>query len=437
MIRIKVNTPTTPAAIHDQYQSGPEVSLTLETPLSKPRPEIFLFEQDVSNNDPANTAKRAGIRRVRRIHEEYPSHSRTASLAGTVPSVGSITGNFQNESPLHPAAAEFLNDAFARGWADPSKVHQDSRKTALLLNEAKELISSHLRIRMDQLNFLADPSLGYNLGISGMINSGTKLFYGATDRSEVFAIANVNDAQVLPVDLNGYINYPSARINDLLAWQSINGETGIIARPPVDFSGKVFADCTADPGLNPLPIDWSTALWDSRSWQGPTGLGVFALADRNTWRNPLPHNDSNISSNSFSVPLAIASAVALDHFLKDFERNQITLQARNAKIRNFLITEIGDVDIAGSVDKTVPHLLSFSILYTDAQLLVNELDSAGFSVDSGSACSSANMEPSHVLAAMGILTHGNIRMTLRAEQTEATVDKFLEELKHLVERVRA
>jgi cysteine sulfinate desulfinase/cysteine desulfurase-like protein len=38
---------------------------------------------------------------------------------------------------------------------------------------------------------------------------------------------------------------------------------------------------------------------------------------------------------------------------------------------------------------------------------------------------------------MGILTHGNIRMTLRAEQTEATVDKFLEELKHLVERVRA
>ena len=151
----------------------------------------------------------------------------------------------------------------------------------------------------------------------------------------------------------------------------------------------------------------------------------------------MPHNDNSISTTSFSVPLAIASAVALDHFLKDFERDQISLQARNAKIRNFLLTEIGDVDIAGSLHQTVPHLLSFSILYTDAQLLVNELDSSGFSVDSGSACSSANMEPSHVLAAMGILTHGNIRMTLRAEQTEATVDKFLQELKYLVERVRA
>jgi len=76
------------------------------------------------------------------------------------------------------------------------------------------------------------------------------------------------------------------------------------------------------------------------------------------------------------------------------------------------------------------------LLYIDSERLVNQLDRLKISVDSGSACSSANMEPSHVLAAMGLLTHGNVRMTLHNQTSSESVESFLNELKTIVEDFR-
>ena len=76
----------------------------------------------------------------------------------------------------------------------------------------------------------------------------------------------------------------------------------------------------------------------------------------------------------------------------------------------------------------------------DGEALVEELDRAGFAVGSGSACTSAALEPSHVLAAMGVLTHGNVRIALPAttptELLDAQIDQFLDVLPPVVERVR-
>jgi len=339
--------------------------------------------------------------------------------------------------PLHPVAAAFLEDAFARGWADPAKIHQASRKTALLFNEAKELFASHLGIRADQVEFLSDPALGFHLGVSGLLTAKGKYFYSGVDRSELFALAQLHDGQRLDVSLNGKINYPSGGAEDVLVWQAANGETGITSSAPNEFSGKVFVDATASGNLIPLPSRWHTALWNSRAWQGPAGIGIFAIANRSDWRNPLPHIDHRVSSFDFSIPLAITSAIALDNYVREYKEHQVNLLALNAKIRHFLLTQIGDVDIAGSLDSTLPHLLSFSLLYVDAALLVNELDARGITVDSGSACNSANMEPSHVLAAMGLLTHGNLRMNLHLDTSEESVDHFLRILKEIVARLRS
>jgi cysteine desulfurase len=95
------------------------------------------------------------------------------------------------------------------------------------------------------------------------------------------------------------------------------------------------------------------------------------------------------------------------------------------------------VDIAGSLESTLPHLLSFSFLYIDAERLVSELDRRGFSIDSGSACTATNMEPSHVLAAMGLLTQGNVRLTLHSQGTKAGIEDFLYNLKKIVAELRS
>jgi cysteine desulfurase len=73
---------------------------------------------------------------------------------------------------------------------------------------------------------------------------------------------------------------------------------------------------------------------------------------------------------------------------------------------------VPDVEVVGDPLDRLPHVVTFSALYADGEALVRELDRRGYAVASGSACTSSTLEPSHVLAAMGALTHGNLRVTL-------------------------
>ena len=81
-------------------------------------------------------------------------------------------------------------------------------------------------------------------------------------------------------------------------------------------------------------------------------------------------------------------------------------------------------------------MLTFSCLYVEGEALLAALDARGFAVGSGSACTSSALEPSHVLAAMGALTHGNIRLALPRGTAPADVDRFLDELPGIVAGVR-
>ena len=94
--------------------------------------------------------------------------------------------------------------------------------------------------------------------------------------------------------------------------------------------------------------------------------------------------------------------------------------------------EIGEVNVLPG-----PHdLVSISIERVDAEYLVNELDKAGFAVDSGSACKPTALAPSHVLEAMGQPTGGNLRIYLHHDTTPKQVQNFLVALKFVVEKFR-
>jgi cysteine desulfurase len=452
---MNVNTPTTPAAIQDQYQSGPVTLLTLDTPFGKPNPEMFLLEHEDKKKVLPSTATSVRIRRLIRIGKGYPGCSRLVALTGTVLGVGSITDqqslpssrsivNFQSDSPLHPAAFEFLSDAFGQGWADPKKSSFASKTTAILLNQAKEQFSAYLGVRVDQLFPIADFQVGFYLGTMGILKPDSVLHYSGAARSEIFAIARTVPSHKLPVSSNGAVGYLAGKPQDVLAWQSVNSETGVQGNDPKDFHGKIFVDATSAVSSKNFPDNWSTALWDSRAWQGPAGLAIFVLQDKSVWSNPFPHASADLegyTQSTFSIPLTIASAIALEAHSREAELGRESLIKMNMRIRDFLATQLGNVDIAGEIDTesgqgALPHLLTFSLLYVDAAILQERLEVAGFSVDSGSACSATNMEHSHVLAAMGLLTHGNVRLTIRSDHSLTKIELFLETLKSIVEELR-
>jgi cysteine desulfurase len=121
----------------------------------------------------------------------------------------------------------------------------------------------------------------------------------------------------------------------------------------------------------------------------------------------------------------------LDGYLADSD-----IRAKlKAQIINFINSEIPGVDIASSGDG-VAKFLSFSISGIEADRLLLNLEDLGFAVDSGSACKSADMQPSHVLAAMGRPIGGNIRLTLHKDITEQVVKEFCRALKSCVEKLR-
>ena len=357
-----------------------------------------------------------------------------------------ITGEFQAESPLHPAAAALLSESFARGWADPHKLHRASRQVGILLAEAKEIYARHLGIRSDWIHFLGEPGLGFHLAISGLLRPNSTLFYTATDREEVLALAESHlapgNSRQIPVDHFGQVDMSQldAKTEDLLVWQLANGETGTVREPLSShsgFSGSIFVDATASGALHALPSTFACALWDAQAWSGPAGLGIVAINPESAWRNPLPSLSPTQLLGSFSIPLALTGAVALEHWMGDRLMQRAKLSEMNSHIRNFLKVEIADVDIVQPSPTILLDRLSFSFLYVDAEQLVNELSANGYSVDSGSACVSSNLEFSHVLASMGYLTHGNIRIRLHNDITWPTVHQFLSTLKIVVEKLRA
>ncbi len=346
--------------------------------------------------------------------------------------MGSITANFQSEAPLTTAAAAALSMAASQGWADPKKLPSQSRSAGILFEEAKATFAAQLGIRSEYLHFIGEVSFGYFLGIKGLLTNDRHLYYSKIDRQEVHAIASTVPSTILDVNKEGQINKPPSSKNNVIAWQLRNGETGITQNELNDGNSLIFVDATASGARTPLPKNWATALFDSRAWNGPQGLGILAIRDEVNWKSPIPRLDNLKVPGGASLPLIIASAIALDQWVEGERGVKKQMESLAGEIRNFVKNEIGEVNVLPG-----PHdLVSISIEGVDAEYLVNELDKAGFAVDSGSACKPTALAPSHVLEAMGQPTGGNLRIYLHHDTTPKQVQNFLVALKFVVEKFR-
>ena len=348
-----------------------------------------------------------------------------------------VTGNFQSETALNSLAAQAFLAALDSGWADPKKIGQSPSRAANLRTNALESLATNLGLKADQIEISGEVGLGYFLSLGGFLAPQRKLFYGAGDRSGVIATArsHLGDSQIIPLSREGTLDFSAVELttNSVLSFQLANGETGAINKVPEQLPNDLLIaiDATASGAREPLPEKWSSAVFDSRAWEGPAGLAVVAIADSANWKNPLPHISAvRRTYGTFSLPLLIASAVALENF-KPGDKN---IKKMSAKIRSEISREIPGLIIAGDLENSMAHLTSLVIPGCNGEEILRGLSARGLSVDSGSACTAMNLQPSHVLAAMGLPTDGNIRITLHAETTAEEVELLINAL---VDEVRS
>jgi cysteine desulfurase len=365
---------------------------------------------------------------------------------GSLHRVVHITGNFQAETPLSARAREALCDAIDQGWSEPSKLSRFSAKARILKESAISSLAQNLGVRADEIEILGEPGLGHFYAIQGLLRPGQRLVYSNVDRKEVFAIArNHPDSHEITVAPSGFIDIEAVNSfsmeRGVFAVQIANGETGIVqdVEALVASAGnlRIAADFTSAGTRVPLPTRWDSAIFDARSWQGPQGVGVLAIRDNAEWQNPLPHIGNNRAPQSASLPLTIAAAVALEEWQENERTESAALRQLTHELRTQIGSSIANCDVAGKWEDCLPHISSFSFLYIQGEELLRRLELFGFAVDSGSACTAEDLAPSHVLAAMGVLTHGNIRITLHHGATAEQVRELATAIESAVAQLRA
>ena len=354
--------------------------------------------------------------------------------------------------PLHPAAREVLLAALDRGYADPRRLHRSGREARLLLDNAREVTAHALGVRPDEVTFAPSGTHAVHLGLLGLVRGsrrGDVVAHPAVEHSAVrHAVAwGARGAEVGVtsdgrVDGSALVEAATSLGTGVVALQTANHEVGTVQ--PVgelDLPDDVplFTDARASMGRLPLPDGWASAAGSAHLWGGPAGVGILLVRKRARWRNPFPGDDriDERSTGFENVPAVLAAAAALQAVVAERDEVNARQHALVDVVRRRVGAEVPDVEVVGDPDRRLPHLVTFSCLYVDGEALVTELDRRGFGIASGSACAATTLTPSHVLEAMGVLTHGNVRLSLQRDTTRADVDAFCDVLPGVVAEIRA
>ena len=365
-----------------------------------------------------------------------------------------------------PSARATLMAALDSGWADPRRLHAEGRRARAQLDQARELLAYGLGVRPPEVSFLPGGPAALRAGLEGLRYAGrrrgARMVATAVEHSAILTTGRYHAAQAdnallfaeVGVDRVGRVDLPaledaiSVPGTVLAAVQSANGEIG--TRQPLERAHELcrahdiplLVDAMASLGRDSTPVHFDVLAGDARSWGGPAGLGVLVVPERTRWRRPGPA--SEVEHGRTDVEPVVAIALAAAEAWRQTQANRVDEAARSSALITRLreaAADLRDVDVVGDPDDRLPHVLTFSLLYVDGEALVTELDRRGFAVGSGSACTSSTLEPSHVLVAMGVLTHGNVRITLPlnaiAPTIDEDVDRFIAELPDAVAVVRA
>lgn len=357
-------------------------------------------------------------------------------------------------SPLHPAARDVLLAALDRGYADPRRLHRPGREARLLLDNAREATAEALGVRPDEVTFTPSGTHAVHLGLLGLVRGsrrGRRAVHSPVEHSAVrhaVAWGAEGDDRGVHVDRDGRVDEGSlveaARAPEVgvVALQSANHEVATlqpVGELELPDGIPLFTDACASMGRLPLPQGWASAAGSAHKWGGPAGVGVLLVRKRARWRNPFPGDDriDERSTGFENVPAVLAAAASLQAVVAEREEVNARHHALIDVVRRRVAAEVPDVEVVGAPDRRLPHLVTFSCLYVDGEALVTELDRRGFGIASGSACTTSTLTPSHVLEAMGVLTHGNVRLSVQRDTTRADVDAFCDVLPGLVAELRS
>lgn len=361
-------------------------------------------------------------------------------------------------APLHPVARQALMASLDEGWADPARLYKEGRRARLLLDAAREAAAEGVGCRPDELVFTPSGTAAVHTGIAGALTgrrrTGHHLIVSAVEHSSVLHAAEVHrdgggTVTEVAVDRTGAVRpseFAGALRPDtaLACLQSANHEVGTL-QPVAEVAEAcraagvpLLVDAAQSLGWRPVEGGWSLLAASAHKWGGPSGVGLLAVRKgvRFAPQGPRDERESGRVPGFENLPAIVAAAASLRAVRAEAAQEAARLRELTHRIRARVPELVPDVEVVGDPERRLPGVVTFSCLYVDGETVLHELDRAGFSVSSGSSCTSSTLTPSHVLRAMGVLSEGNVRVSLPPGTEERDVERFLDVLPGVVAGVR-
>ncbi|HQR78779.1 MAG TPA: hypothetical protein PLT68_01020 [Actinomycetota bacterium] len=340
--------------------------------------------------------------------------------------------------PVTGTAAQWHATALQRGWAGPAAGYHEGRISGALLEQSTATMAALFGARSAW--FAPDSGAALRGAVDDLLRLGPHACL-ATSQTDPLALQDtlLSAARaagvpglVLPVDSSARID--QGALTDLptpaiLATGAGNQEIGTrqtdLRSWAEDTGSALVLDASCTLGWVDTPRGWSRLLLDARAWGSVPG----AVAVVSTGSPPAVEFDN--------VPAAVVAGLATEHWLAHSGDAARTVRTQVAHIARQAAARLTGVEIRGGGPDDLPHILSISVLYVDAEVVQSRLDALGYAVGSGSACAARSGQPSHVLAAIGGLTSGNVRVGLPPGLPDEVVAGFVDALVDVVDQVRS
>jgi cysteine desulfurase len=370
-------------------------------------------------------------------------------------------------TPVDPRVLEAMLPYFSERFGNAaSRNHQFGWEAEGAVDQAREQIARLINAKPKEIIFTSGATESDNLAIKGVVEfykeKGSHVITAVTEHKAVLdtckALERAGCAQVtyLPVDKDGLVDPDDVRkaITDktiLISIMHANNEIGTIH--PLREIGKLAKEkgilfhSDATQGVGKLPVDVESMGVDVMSLSahkiyGPKGCGALYVRSKGPRVRLTPMMDGGghergMRSGTLNVPGIVGFGKACELSGLEMEAETARLLEMRERLRTGIFSQLDEVYLNGHPTRRLPGNLNVSFAFVEGESLLMGLKDVA--VSSGSACTSATLEPSYVLKALGVgedLAHTSIRFGLGRFNTLEEVDYVVERVVHEVRRLR-
>ena len=373
---------------------------------------------------------------------------------------------YADNAATTPVSREVINamqPIFETEWGNPSSLHSKGRAAKEILDDARARIGAVLGCSANEIYFTSCGSEADNWAIKGAVSRLAKkgrnhIVTCTIEHPAVLNTCRALEKQGYPVTYVGVDSDGVVKIDELkaavtdktaiVAIMFANNEVGTIQpieeigaiaheRGALMFTDAVQAVGNVDIDLSRLPIDM-LAL-SGHKLHAPKGIGALYIKKGVLIDNLIDGGgqERRKRAGTENLPYIVGLAKALE-----VAKEQMSELPRVEKMRDRLIEALEKVPYSklnGHRTKRLPGNVNVGFEFIEGESMLLWLDIAGICASTGSACSSASLEPSHVLISMGVpheKAHGSVRLSLSASNTDEDVDYIIETLPGIIEKLR-